>query len=113
MGWAALAAPALGCGRDPVDPEPGPVVEVVLSDQTLRFQPEQLEIEVGTLVRWRNGARFHTITPDDASQSGAWVGAPVSGIGEVFEHRFTRAGTYHYYCEPHLGAGMIGRIVVR
>jgi len=26
--------------------------------------------------------------------------------------KFTEAGTYEYYCEPHQGAGMQGKVVV-
>jgi plastocyanin len=41
------------------------------------------------------------------------VGTPVSGIGEIFEHTFDVPGVYRYHCEPHLGDGMRGVIVVQ
>jgi len=25
---------------------------------------------------------------------------------------FTAAGTYEFYCEPHRGAGMVGKVIV-
>jgi plastocyanin len=33
--------------------------------------------------------------------------------GETVSSKFTTAGTYGYYCEPHQGAGMKGKIVVQ
>merc|ERR1712137_276037 len=31
----------------------------------------------------------------------------------VFEPSFVTAGEYGYYCEPHQGAGMVGRVIVQ
>ena len=33
--------------------------------------------------------------------------------GEKFSTKFETAGTYKYYCEPHQGAGMVGKVVVQ
>ena len=33
--------------------------------------------------------------------------------GESFSVKFDTAGTYGYYCEPHQGAGMAGKIIVQ
>jgi plastocyanin len=33
--------------------------------------------------------------------------------GEKFTTKFTTAGTYGYYCEPHQGAGMKGTVIVQ
>ena len=32
--------------------------------------------------------------------------------GESWEETFSEAGTYDYYCEPHRGAGMVGKVIV-
>ena len=32
--------------------------------------------------------------------------------GESWEETFDTAGTYDYYCEPHRGAGMVGKVIV-
>lgn len=32
--------------------------------------------------------------------------------GEVYSVTLDKAGTYGYYCEPHQGAGMVGKIIV-
>lgn len=33
--------------------------------------------------------------------------------GEKFSVKLTTAGEYGYYCEPHQGAGMVGKIIVQ
>lgn len=33
--------------------------------------------------------------------------------GEKFSVKLTAAGEYKYYCEPHQGAGMVGKIIVQ
>lgn len=33
--------------------------------------------------------------------------------GETFSNKFDTAGEYSYYCEPHQGAGMAGKVIVQ
>ena len=33
--------------------------------------------------------------------------------GESVSSKFTTAGEYSYYCEPHQGAGMAGKVIVQ
>jgi len=33
--------------------------------------------------------------------------------GQSVTTKFTTSGTYGYYCEPHQGAGMQGKVVVK
>lgn len=84
------------------------VHEVVLSG--LSFTPSQLTIAVGDTVRWRNQSGFHDVVADDGSFRS---GSPTASAF-VFEHTFTTAGTFGYFCSVHgsPGQGMIGRIVV-
>ena len=37
-----------------------------------------------------------------------WLSHP----GESWEETFSEAGTFDYYCEPHRGAGMVGKVIV-
>lgn len=86
--------------------------EVVVIELTseLTFSPDNVSIEPGTTVRWVNGADiFHTITPDEHDE---WTRVEMDTADETFEHTFNTAGTFPYYCEPHLSAGMTGTIVV-
>ncbi|HEX2168241.1 MAG TPA: SdrD B-like domain-containing protein [Longimicrobiales bacterium] len=85
------------------------VVEVELSG--ISFQPSDVTISPGTTVRWiyRSGGP-HTVTPDGHS---TWTSATLTAPDQTFEHTFTTAGTFAYYCSPHRGAGMTGVIRVQ
>ena len=97
------------------------------------FRPENITVEVGETVVWRNTSKQgHTVTaygdqlPDGAeyfasgdadSQSAAeeaWMDDAGGrlGQGETFEHRFETPGEYGYFCIPHEEVGMVGVITV-
>lgn len=87
-----------------------PQTTVEISASNLAFSNPNATIARGTRVRWRNGdGVFHTVTPDGHSE---WSAASL-GANQTFEHTFNTAGTFLYYCEPHRGQGMTGRIVVQ
>ena len=86
----------------------------------LVFDPATVTISKGDSVTWVNNAGFpHNIVFDedavpsgvDASKLGQedYLNAP----GETVTNKFDVAGEYNYYCEPHQGAGMQGKIVVQ
>jgi plastocyanin len=45
----------------------------------------------------------------DALSHEDYLNAP----GEKWSQKFTTAGEYGYYCEPHQGAGMAGKVIVQ
>jgi len=72
-------------------------VEVVDS----AFEPEELEVSVGTTVVWTHtGSLPHTVTAD----GGAFDSGDMSS-GDTFEYTFEEPGTYPYYCTYHGGEG--------
>lgn len=85
----------------------GKVVEIEMVDN--RFKPDELEVTVGTTVRWVNVERRsnHDIYfPDEEIASGRLFPE------ESWERTFEEAGTYEYYCQPHQNRGMVGVIRV-
>ena len=90
---------------------------------TLKFTPDTVRIKRGESVRWKNNSLLvHSVTADRAE-------ATVDGIVEIpqgaepfdsglmdpkeeFQHTFTIAGTYKYFCIPHEGAKMYGWVIV-
>lgn len=96
-----------------------------------RFDPVSLTIKRGDGVRWTVvSGPPHNVTfwPDSIpsgaqAQLGANMPQPVSPMsspmlmtaGETYTASFGNvpAGTYHYYCTPHLALGMKGTIVVQ
>lgn len=91
-------------------PIPGAqVVEVDLTGTS--FVPADITIAVGTTVRWiyRSGGP-HTVTPDGHTR---WNEVSLTTAGQTFEHTFTTAGVFNYYCSPHRAAGMTGVVRVQ
>ena len=115
VGGGGPAAPdeAVPFSDDPV---------VTMTDQ-LGFTPETIRIRAGQTVRWENTSRLvHTVTadPEQAFEPEHVVlprGAETFDSGDMapgdtFEHTFTVAGRYTYFCLPHALAGMVGHVIV-
>jgi plastocyanin len=71
------------------------------------FGPQTLTVAVGTEVVWTNRDDIpHTIVSADGVFK-----SKVRDTDEKFSYKFTKSGTYPYYCSLH--PKMIGKIVVR
>jgi plastocyanin len=140
-GAVAGAAALAGCGgsggdggdgSDGSDGSGGGSTTVEMTDQ-LEYNPDSIEIEVGTTVTFENvGAVGHTVTAyeDSIPEGAAYFAsggfdsqdAAVEGYengqegnvteGDSWEHTFETAGEYEYYCIPHEMNGMKGTISV-
>jgi plastocyanin len=84
-------------------------VRTAFSGGRFAFAPKTVTIKRGGTVRFAfaDGAR-HNVTPTGAKRFKA---IPDRSSGTV-SRRFSRAGTYSYYCTIH-GRSMSGRVVVR
>ena len=103
----------------------GPEVIEMRSDalgSRVWFDPVGLYVKPGTTVRWVARENVHTTTayhpkndhhslriPDGAAP---WDSGFLVKPGATFDVTLTVPGVYDYYCIPHEGAGMVGRIVV-
>ena len=78
----------------------------------LAFEPSSINISAGDTVKFVNNklAPHNAVFDgnDDLSHPDLAF-AP----GESWERTFSTAGTYDFYCEPHRGAGMVGKVVVQ
>jgi plastocyanin len=91
----------------------------------LKFVPETLEIQPGDTVKWvMNKVPPHNVVfeSDKIPNANKALAEKIShkkllfAPGETYESLFSVAeasGTYPYYCEPHRGAGMVGKIIVK
>ena len=78
----------------------------------LAFEPSTLTIKAGDTVKWvNNKLPPHNIIfeGDAANKSHDQL---MFSPGESYEVTFDNPGTYSYYCSPHRGAGMAGKVVV-
>ncbi|MFW6088224.1 MAG: plastocyanin/azurin family copper-binding protein [Gemmatimonadota bacterium] len=128
IGAVLLAPMALSRRWPETAPLPPRTIGLRSLGGAFRFDPPGLRVPGGATVTWLNIGDFHTVTsfhPDNDSL----VSAPVprrmpaaappfhSGMlglsaGSVFERDFPREGVYDYFCQPHYGFGMVGRLVV-
>lgn len=90
----------------------------------LIFEPANLTVKSGDTVTWTNNKMApHNVIFDESSIPGGdkSVASKLShdqltfAPGESYSTTFDSslpAGTYTYYCAPHRGAGMVGKITV-
>jgi plastocyanin len=90
----------------------------------LQFEPATVTIKPGDTVKWvMNKVPPHNIVFDDTKIPGGdkALAKKLSdeklkfSPGESYEKTFSadiEPGTYSYYCQPHRGAGMAGKVVV-
>ncbi len=79
----------------------------------LKFDPAELTIKSGDTVKWVNNKLApHNVVFEGDKAAAYNHKALLFSPGESFETTFNDAGTYSYYCEPHRGAGMAGKITV-
>src|SRR5687767_7749323 len=73
-----------------------------------RFEPQTINVQPGTTVRWVNyGHHAHTVTADD----GSWDSGDIQP-GASYSATFNNPGTYYYYCRHHTQDRMRGVVVV-
>ncbi len=82
----------------------------LINAQARVFAPDILYIQPGDSVSWQNMTSHDTVSIEGLIPEGAqpWRGA----IGENLGVTLTVEGVYAYVCEPHIGFGMMGVIVV-
>jgi plastocyanin len=89
----------------------------------IRFVPDTVNISVGDTVRWTWGSDDHSVTSGDSSSCTAdgqfcspddtnCEAGILNNTGFIYEHTFTQAGTYSYFCALHCFAGMTGVVNV-
>jgi plastocyanin len=113
--YNATAPPACGAGGG----QPAAEIQTAAvpndAQRPFAFQPTETRVPVGSTVRWTNqNGTFHTVTSTDSldrRQPNGTFDGTLATRGATFSFRFTRAGTYHFYCKPHSDF-MTGTVVV-
>ncbi|ELS31151.1 MULTISPECIES: plastocyanin [Pseudanabaena] len=78
----------------------------------LVFDPKVVTIKVGDTVKWVNNKAFpHNIVFDGHAELShkKLAQKPKAEL----ESTFNEAGEFSYYCSPHRGAGMQGKVIVQ
>lgn len=104
----------------------GPKTVAVGPEKKLRFEPETIEVSVGTTVDFVFESPGHNVTslpgaspkcknPDGAEPFASYEGKNHFSVNEVdttYSHTFEVPGEYVYVCAPHAGQGMVGTVTV-
>ncbi|MBD2177356.1 plastocyanin [Pseudanabaena sp. FACHB-1998] len=78
----------------------------------LVFEPKVVTIKVGDTIKWVNNKAFpHNIVFDGHEELSHKKLAQKPKV--ELESTFKEAGEFSYYCSPHRGAGMQGKVVVQ
>jgi plastocyanin len=106
-----MAAPAVANAAD---------VKLGSDSGQLVFVPDEITVKVGDSVTWtgNKGLPHNVVFDEENVPEGVDAEAlshadNVGDEGEKVTTKFTKAGTYGYYCEPHRGAGMNGTVIVK
>jgi plastocyanin len=91
----------------PPPPTPSATIEVLGPDGGNRFEPAEVTIQAGQIVRWNwpSGSLQHNIVPDDDEPVGS--GSLANGPKQ-YDYTFNSLGTFRFYCSNHGGPGGVG-----
>lgn len=85
----------------------------VVTMESASFSPADIEVPVGTTVTWENDSSVeHTVTSGSDGDHDGYFDSGMVSPGETYTYTFDEAGTFEYYCIPHLDAGMTGTVTV-
>ncbi|GFR40959.1 hypothetical protein Agub_g1623 [Astrephomene gubernaculifera] len=98
----------------------GATVKLGADSGALVFEPSTVTIKAGDSITFVNNAGFphNVVFDEDAVPAGVNAEAIsrddlLNAPGESFTVKLDAAGEYGFYCEPHQGAGMVGKVIVQ
>ena len=109
---------------DPVDEPEEPVLAtcdavVRIAPSGMKYSPSEVTITVGQTVcwQWENESMAHNVREVDGDQSTTYAanGGTSGAAMTTVDFRYTfdvDSTTFYYACEPHLAAGMFGKVIV-
>lgn len=114
-----------GSGDDADDGIPENADVVAGPEGAWRFEPEEIEVNVGDTVVWYFASRGHNVTshpdadpkcenPEGAEPFKSYEGdnhMSVNDVESTFSHTFETPGEYTYVCVPH-STQMVGQVTV-
>ncbi|XP_074555686.1 plastocyanin-like [Curcuma longa] len=97
--------------------------DVLLGTDTgeLAFVPNSFSVAAGEKIVFKNNAAFphNVVFDEDEIPAGVDAGGISMGEedllnapGETYSVTLKEKGTYSFYCSPHQGAGMVGKVTV-
>ena len=90
-------------------------------DGSLAFVPSEFSVSSGEKIVFKNNAGFpHNVIFDedeipsgvDASKISMSDEDLLNAVGETYVVTLSEKGSYSFYCSPHQGVGMVGKVTV-
>ena len=81
----------------------------------LAFAPAAVRVDVGTTVIWEwtgEGGDHNVVAAEESDFDVSPQTELIADAGHTTEETFEEAGNYLYLCEPHVGNGKIGAVIV-
>jgi plastocyanin len=87
------------------------IVEDSASLTTNAYQPNPVQVSIGGIVTWTNDdSQPHTVNAGENATPSGLFDSPIMAPQATFEHTFTEAGDYPYFCILH--PNMVGTVSV-
>jgi plastocyanin len=75
------------------------------------YQPNPIEVSIDDTITWTNDdIAQHTVTSGENGEPDGEFDSGLMSTGATFEHTFTEAGEYPYFCTLH--PNMVGTVIV-
>ena len=81
-----------------------------------KFTPASVTIKAGETVTWTwAGGSHDVVSGANCTNDNGFTRSPLQSTNGVqFQHKYDKAGTFEYFCEPHCSSsGMKGTVVVQ
>jgi plastocyanin len=82
----------------------------VIRQESLSFNPNEIEVNVGDTIRWEWTGGTHTTTSLEIPEGATPWDNPLNSTNQFFEYKVLTEGVYNYKCTPHQAMGMIGSL---
>ena len=105
---AIAAAAGLACDSTLIGT--GQTANAYVTTQSTSFAPTQVTIQVGQTVLWAFGSGSHNVLFNEIP--GAPADCPDVVSAGTCTRQFLTAGSFGFFCGPHVNAGMVGTVVV-
>ena len=90
-------------------------VSVGAGEIGLAFAPAAVRVASGTTVSWEwtgEGGDHNVVAADESDFDVSPQTGLIADTGHTTEETFEEAGNYLYLCEPHVGNGKVGAVIV-
>jgi len=90
-------------------------IDVGAGEIGLAFAPAAVRVDAGTTVTWEwtgEGGDHNVVAAEESDFDVSPQTELIADAGHTTEETFDEAGNYLYLCEPHVGNGKVGAVII-